>query len=123
MPAERVTLDRIGANWLAASIEQYLTWLHDHGYAARIVLRRVRILYQFGNFAHARGATGLHDCGQHLEAFVQQWVAQHSAGCKAEAAKRKSSAGGPHPGHAAHPSRSDGCGAGAAPVEPVPIPR
>src|SRR5256885_12029101 len=50
------TIDRLRASWLGEPIERYVTWLHEHGYAARNVFRRVPLLRQFGEFAHAHGA-------------------------------------------------------------------
>ena len=31
------TIDHIRASWIGEPIEQYVTWLHEQGYAARIV--------------------------------------------------------------------------------------
>ena len=30
------TLDRLRASWIGEPIAQYVTWLHEHGYAARL---------------------------------------------------------------------------------------
>ena len=51
------TIDRIRSSWLGEPIERYVTWLTEHHYSPRNVLRRVPILVHFGDFAAARGAT------------------------------------------------------------------
>ncbi len=83
------TVDRIRANWLATSIERYVTWLHERGYSMRTVSRRVPILCQFGTFARARGAVVLEDCMAQMGAFATHWLEQHGAGCTTEDARRK----------------------------------
>ena len=42
------TLDRIRAHWLGEPVERYVTWLHEQGYGARNVFRRVPLLLRFG---------------------------------------------------------------------------
>jgi hypothetical protein len=65
------TLDRLRASWIGEPIEQYVTWLHEHGYAARNVFRRVPLLWQFGEFARAQGATQWEELPHYVEAFSQ----------------------------------------------------
>jgi integrase/recombinase XerD len=71
------TLDRLRASWIGEPIEQYVTWLHEHGYAARNVFRRVPLLWQFGEFARAQGATHWEELPQYVEAFSQVWAQKH----------------------------------------------
>ena len=37
------TVDRIRSSWIGDAIDRYVTWLAEHGYASRNVLRRVPI--------------------------------------------------------------------------------
>lgn len=60
------TLDRIRGSWLGESLERYVTWLADQGYAARNIYRRVPLLMQFGEFAREHGATSLEDLPAHV---------------------------------------------------------
>lgn len=83
------TVDRIRASWIGPSIEQYVTWLADNGYATRNVFKRVPVLVQFGEFGRERGAARIEDLPAHVEAFVVRWVEQHGAGCSTTAARKK----------------------------------
>lgn len=69
------TVDRIRANWLASDIERYVGWMHERGYTASSVLRRVPVLCEFAEFAKARGAT---DAGGALAA-VDEFVSKRLA--------------------------------------------
>ena len=55
------TIDRIRAHWIGEPVERYVTWMHDRGYAARNVFRRVPILLRFGTYAKAHGAQAWSD--------------------------------------------------------------
>ena len=50
------TADRIKESWIGQSIEKYVVWLSDQGYAARTVHRRVPLLRRFGEVAWDLGA-------------------------------------------------------------------
>lgn len=78
------TIDRIRANWLGDPIERYVTWMHDQGYAARNVFRRVPLLFHFGCYAQARGAVIWADLPQTVEGFVDDWVREHGVNCQTE---------------------------------------
>ena len=82
------TIDGLRASWLGEPIERYVTWLHEHGYAARNVFRRVPLLRQFGEFAQAHGATCWEELPAYVEPFVTVWVQQHGPPCPTEAARR-----------------------------------
>ena len=82
------TIDGLRASWLGEPIERYVTWLHEHGYSARNVFRRVPLLRQFGEFAQAQGATRWEELPAYVEPFVTVWVQQHSPHCPTEAARR-----------------------------------
>lgn len=82
------TIDRLRASWLGEPIERYVTWLHEHGYSARNVFRRVPLLRQFGEFAQAHGATRWEELPAYVEPFVTVWVQQHGHHCSTEAARR-----------------------------------
>lgn len=83
------TIDRIRASWLAEPIERYVTWLHDRGYAARNVFRRVPLLIHFGVHAQSKGAKTWSDLPQHMSGFVESWVRGHGANCRSEGARKK----------------------------------
>jgi len=68
------TIDRIRSSWICNSIEQYVVWLSENGYAFRSVYKRVPILRQFGEFARSHGAESLDELPSHVEPFVQQCV-------------------------------------------------
>jgi len=55
------TVDGIRASWIGPAIEQYVAWLHEHRYAARVVFSQVPTLMHFGTFAQQRGAKSWDD--------------------------------------------------------------
>ena len=59
------TVDGIRASWIGPAIEQYVAWLHEHRYAARVVFSRVPTLMHFGTFAQQRGAKSWDDLPDH----------------------------------------------------------
>ena len=65
------TVDGIRASWIGPAIEQYVTWLHEHRYAARVMFSRVPTLMHFGRFAQERGAKSWGDLPDHVDAFVE----------------------------------------------------
>ena len=69
--------DRIRACWLFEQIERYVVWLHDHGYAARCVHRRVPLLMNFAAYAQKRGGHKLQALPDMAEPFVTQWLRKH----------------------------------------------
>lgn len=83
------TIDRIRANWLAPQIENYVQWMHDSGYAARNVFRRVPILCQFADFARENGATDPTTASPYVEAFASHWLGKHGVGCRTTEARDK----------------------------------
>lgn len=82
------TIDRIRAHWLGEPIERYVTWLHDQGYAARNVFRRVPLLLRFGTYAQAQGAKTQSDLAHHVAGFVHDWVREHGGNCRTERARK-----------------------------------
>ncbi|MGH3198586.1 MAG: tyrosine-type recombinase/integrase [Streptosporangiaceae bacterium] len=70
------TVDRIRASWIGPQIEQYVTWLEEHGYTTRCILRRVPLVTAFGEFAAANGARQLAGLPDHVAAFVAYRVSQ-----------------------------------------------
>ena len=71
------TVDRIQATWLGESIERYVTWLAERGYAPRCVHSRVPHLLQFSEFSRQRGATAVQDAPRYVDEFVNTWVSEH----------------------------------------------
>ncbi|QSO53174.1 hypothetical protein JZ785_04630 [Alicyclobacillus curvatus] len=71
------TVDRVKASWIGSSIEQYVEWLSENGYASRTILRRVPLLMEFGEFAKRRGATKLEELPEYVEEFSQHWFKNH----------------------------------------------
>lgn len=83
------TVDRIRASWISEPIERYVRWLTDNNYRPRNVHRRVPILMRFGDFAAARGATGVDELPSYVEAFVGEWLRERGHRCTTEQARRK----------------------------------
>ena len=81
------TVDRVRSSWIGSAVEQYVTWLAEHGYAARSVFRRVPILLRFGEFAHSRGARSPGDLPEHVERFVIEWLTRRSGRRCSESAR------------------------------------
>lgn len=73
------TVDRVRASWIGAEIENYVVWLAEHGYGAKTIWRRVPQLVSFGEFAHSRGARGVQELPDQVEAFVADRLAQRRA--------------------------------------------
>lgn len=82
------TRDRIRASWLGEPIQRYVTWLHEQGYAARNVFRRVPILMHFAAYAQAGGAKTCADLPTHVHSFVEKWVRERGNHCRDERARR-----------------------------------
>lgn len=70
------TVERFRASWIGPDIECYVGWLADHGYGPKSILRRVPILFAFGEFAHERGAAVLSELPEHIDGFVADRVAR-----------------------------------------------
>lgn len=68
------TVDRLRGSWLGEPLERYVSWLAEHGYAARNVGHRVPLILRFGDFAKARGAQTATDLPAHVDAFVEHWI-------------------------------------------------
>ena len=83
------TIDRVRASWLGESISQYVTWLTEHGYAARTVCRRVPMLMHFAEYSAVHGAKTLEELPDHVDGFVTEWVREHGRGRKNQEAKRE----------------------------------
>ena len=73
------TIDRIRGSWIVGDIEAYVEWLDSQGYSSKSVLHRVPVLFAFGEFARARGATTTAEPPDHVEAFVAGQVARPHA--------------------------------------------
>ena len=71
------TADLIKESWIGQSIEKYVVWLSDQGYAARTVHRRVPLLRRFGEVAWVQGARELKDLPNHVETFIDTWIREH----------------------------------------------
>jgi len=82
------TIDRIRNSWIGQSIELYVSWLHEQGYASRNVFRRVPILMQFGKFSQDNGAKSLKDLPNFIDDFAIKWVREHGKNCKTDRAKK-----------------------------------
>lgn len=68
------TVDRFRASWIGPQIEQYVTWLAEHDYQSRSILRRVPLVAAFGEFAAANGARQLADLPGQVSAFTAMRV-------------------------------------------------
>lgn len=83
-----VTVDRIRTSWIAPEIEQYVGWLAERRYSNKTVLRRIPLLVAFGEFANAHGAAEVAQLAEHVEPFVQVWIAQHARRKRAARARK-----------------------------------
>ena len=72
------TVDRIRGCWIGDSIEEYVIWLNEQGYAPRSVHQRVPRLIRFGDYAHKQGATTLNALPEYVEPYVSGWLATHN---------------------------------------------
>ncbi len=72
------TVDRVRSLWIGPAIEQYVTWLDEHHYSSRSILRRIPVIVSFSEFAQSRGTTDLKDLPDHVEPFVQAWVSERA---------------------------------------------
>ena len=80
------TADRIKESWIGESIEKYVVWLSDQGYAARTVHKRVPLLRRFGEVAWNLGARELEELPEHVDSFIDTWMREH----KRRATKKRS---------------------------------
>lgn len=72
------TLDQIRTSWLGEPIERYVTWLHEQGYAARTIHRRVPVLMQFGAFTQKQGVSTWDALPRYVDAFVNHYLESHN---------------------------------------------
>ena len=82
------TCDRIRASWLGEPIQRYVTWLHEHGYVARNVFRRVPTLMHFARYAQDHGAKAWADLPAQVEPFVEHLVHERGVNCRDEQARQ-----------------------------------
>ena len=80
------TVDRIKESWIGESIEKYVVWLSDQGYAARTVHGHVPLLKRFGEVAWSLGARELKELPDHIDSFIDTWMREH----KRRATKKRS---------------------------------
>lgn len=73
------TVDRIRGSWMAAEIESYVVWLVENRYSVKSIWRRVPIVFEFGEFAGARGDSAISELPAQVEAFVAERVDRHDA--------------------------------------------
>jgi len=71
------TADRIRESWIGESIEKYVIWLSDQGYAARTVHKLVPMLRRFGEVAWDLGARELNELPNHVDSFIDTWMKEH----------------------------------------------
>jgi integrase/recombinase XerD len=70
-------VERVRGSWLREPIERYVVWMAEHGYAVEYVRTRIQLLTCFGDFARERGAISVDELPQHIEPFVDKWIATH----------------------------------------------
>ena len=75
-------IDRIKALWLGPHIELYAQSLDAQHTSNATVRQHVRALAHFNDFVLARGVIELQELPDHVDAFVQQWKAEHGGWCK-----------------------------------------
>ncbi len=69
------TVDRIRSSWIAPAIEQYVSWLAEHNYRERSILRRIPLVATFGEFAKLR-CYKVARLAYQVEPFVDAWVTE-----------------------------------------------
>src|SRR5674476_233651 len=74
------TVDRIRGSWMAAEIESFVVWSVENRYSVKSIWRRVPIVFEFGEFAGARGASAISELPAHVEAFVAERVDRAGSG-------------------------------------------
>ncbi len=80
------TVDRIKESWIGESIEKYVVWLSDQGYAVRTIYKHVPLLRRFGEVAWSLGARELKELPGHVDSFIDTWMREH----KRRATKKRS---------------------------------
>lgn len=76
------TVDRIRALWLGPAIEQYVEWLTQQQAATSTVKATVQRLIRFNDFALSRGASTWEQLPDIADAFIAQWIQEHSDFCR-----------------------------------------
>ena len=71
------TLDHIQTSWLGDPIERYVKWLHEQGYAARTIQRRVPVLTQFGEYTRTQGINAWEALPAYVDAFIDHYIESH----------------------------------------------
>lgn len=71
------TIDRYQGSWISSAIEDYVVWLAGHDYKDRCIWSRVPLVFAFGEFASAQGATVLEDLPSLVEDFVEFRAAEN----------------------------------------------
>jgi hypothetical protein len=66
-----------------------VNWLEAHGYARPTVVRRVPLLFHFGDFAQKNDCRDIASAAIFVEAFVSQWLRQNGAEAKTPESLRK----------------------------------
>ncbi len=59
---------------IGESIETYVSWMAEHGYANGSVYRRVRVLMRFVTFAQDRRVDRWGELSRHVDAFIAAWL-------------------------------------------------
>lgn len=75
-------VDRVRALWLGPQIERYVQSLDEQHTSNATIRQHIRALAHFNDFVIARGVIQLRELPDHVDAFVEQWKADHGAWCK-----------------------------------------
>ena len=75
-------IDRIKALWLGRYIERYAQVLDEQHTSNATVRQHVRALAHFNDFVVARGVLQPQELPDHVDAFVEQWMAEHGGWCR-----------------------------------------
>jgi site-specific recombinase XerD len=75
-------IDRIRALWLGPQIEHYVETLDELHASSSTVRQHIRTLAHFNDFVRARGVAQFGELPEHVDAFVEQWQADHGGWCK-----------------------------------------
>lgn len=75
-------IDRVRALWLGPQIERYVETLEELHTSNVTIRQHVRVLAHFNDFVRSRGVVRLQELPDHVDAFVEQWQAEHGGWCK-----------------------------------------
>lgn len=80
-------IERVRKSWLRGLIEGYVAWLAERDYTPAYVRTRVQLLTRFGEFTRKRGVISVDELPEHIEPFVNKWMADHPRRARSDGPK------------------------------------